>query len=128
MAEGLNENGRDSIVTDYQGGDIHLCSSTLNDSDGGTALSSASEVVESTADGDWSITVDNTAGTAKLELASDIDFGDPGDFVLEAIVLESSVDGDEFIFDNSPQGDTDLTGDGTYIQEAGSFTYDFGGE
>ena len=128
MTEGLNENGRDSIVTDYQGGDIHLCSSTLNDGDDGSALSSASETVESTADGDWSITVDGTDGTTELELDSDIDFGDPGDFVLEAIVLESSVDGDEFIFDNNPQGDTDLTGDGTFTLEAGNFTYDLGAE
>ena len=128
MTEGLNENGRDSIVTDYQGGDIHLCSSNLSDGDGGSALSSASETVESTADGDWSITVDSGVGETTLELAADIDFGDPGNFVLEAIVLESSVDGDEFIFDNSPQGDTDLTGDGTFTLEAGNFTYDLGGE
>lgn len=128
MVEGQNQNSRADKASEFQGGTVHLLSTAIGDSDGDTELQTNSEASAATADGDWSITADNTAGTTVLENTSAIDFGQPSGFTVSQIVIQSTSTVDNLILDPSPSGDTDLSGDGTVTIEANQLSYTFGGE
>lgn len=126
MVQGQNQQSRNDKATEFQGGTVHLLSSSNAISDDATTISSNASTT--TADGDWSITHDNSAGTTVLENANSIDFGGVSGFTIDQIVIESSSTSGNFILDDSPSGDTDLSGDGDVSIEAGDLTYTFGGE
>lgn len=131
MVEGANQTSRNDYVNNFKtdganGPTVHLVSSSNENADSDTTISSDSST--STAPSDWSITHDNAAGTTKLENTSSIDFGSPSGFVVTQIVVESPNNSSEFIIDNSPSGDTDLSGDGSTSIPSGSLSYTFGGE
>lgn len=126
MVEGQNQQSRNDKATEFQGGDVHLLDSNNAIADGDTTISP--NATASTADSDWSITHDNSAGTTTLENANDIDFGEPSGFTIDQIVVESPATSGNFIIDNAPNGDTDLSGDGSTSIPAGDLTYTFGSE
>jgi len=126
MVEGQNQQSRNDIATEFQGGTVHLCSSANAISDSATSITS--DASASTADSDWTISHDNTNGTTTLENSASIDFGSPSGFVIDQIVIESSATSGNFIIDDSPSGDTDLSGDGSTSIPAGDLTYTFGGQ
>jgi len=126
MVEGQNQQSRNDKATEFQGGTVHLLDSTNAINDGATSITSNTSA--STADGDWSISHDNTAGTTTLENSAPIEFGQVSGFVLDQVVVESASTSGNFIIDDSPSGDTDFSGDGSVTIEGGSLTYTFGGE
>jgi len=126
MVEGQNQQSRNDKATEFQGGTVHLCSSSNAISDSATTISSNASA--STTDSDWTITHDNTAGTTTLENANSIDFGSVSGFTIDQIVIESPSTTGNFIIDDSPTGDTDLSGDGDTSIPAGNLTYTFGSE
>jgi len=138
MVEGQNQQSRNDIATEFQGGTVHLCSSANAISDSATSITS--DASASTADGDWTISHDNTNGTTTLENSASIDFGSPSGFVIDQIVIEpsplrsvsplaeSSMMKLPAVADDSPSGDTDLSGDGSTSIPAGDLTYTFGGQ
>lgn len=126
MVQGQNQQSRDDKATEYQGGTVHLLSSSNAVSDSASTISS--DASATTADSDWSITHDNVSGTTTLENAAEIGLGSPSGFVIDQIVIESSTTSGNFIIDDSPAGDTDLSGDGSTSIPVGQVTYTFGGE
>jgi len=128
MVEGQNQNSRTTTAQEYQGGTVHLLDTTLSDGDGDSALSSNSEASTTTADSDWAITHDNGAGTTTLTNSSAIDFGSVSGFTVNQIVLESSTTAGNFLIDNSPSGDVNLSGSGSARIEAGQLSYTLGSE
>lgn len=126
MVEGQNQQSRNDKASEFQGGDVHLLSSTNAIADSDTTISP--DATASTADSDWSISHDNSAGTTTLENVNSIDFGEPSGFTIDQIVVESPATSGNFIIDNSPSGDTDLSGDGSTSIEAGDLSYAFGSE
>jgi hypothetical protein len=124
--EGQNQQSRNDKATEFQGGTVHLNSSSNAISDSTTTISSNASAT--TADTDWSISHDNTNGVTTLENVNEIEFGSPSGFVIDQIVIESPATTGNFIIDNSPTGDTDLAGDGSVSFPAGDLTYTFGGE
>lgn len=126
MVEGQNQQSRNETATEYQGGTVHLLDSGNAISDSATTISSNASTT--TADGDWTITHDNTAGTTTLENTNSIDFGSPSGFTIDQIVIESSTTSGDFIIDDTPTGDVDLSGDGSTSIPAGDLIYTFGGE
>ena len=126
MVEGLNEAKREEIAQEFVGGTVHLLDSANAVADGDTSISSNASA--STDDGQWTVTHDNSNGTTTLENSEDINMGEPSGFTIDQIVIESSVDSSDFIIDDSPSGDTDLSGDGSTSLPAGDVSYTFGGE
>jgi hypothetical protein len=126
MVQGQNQQSRNDKATEFQGGTVHLNSSSNAISDSATTISSNASAT--TADTDWSISHDNTNGVTTLENVNEIGFGSPSGFVIDQIVLESSSTTGNFIIDDNPSGDTDLAGDGTTSIPSGDLTYTFGGE
>jgi len=124
MTDGLYRASRNDIATEFQGSTIHLLSTELSDTAGTTELNNNSEASQTTADGDWSISHDGTAGTTTLELSNSIDFGSPSGFTVADIVLESGSGG--LLGIDNPSGDLDLSGDGTLTIEANTLSYTFG--
>lgn len=124
--EGQNQQSRVEKANEFQGGTVHLLSSTNAISDNATTITSNASA--STTDSDWTISNDNTNGTTTLENANSIGFGTPSGFVIDQIVIESSSTSGNFIIDNGPTGDTDLSGDGTVSIPAGDLSYTFGSE
>jgi hypothetical protein len=128
MVEGQNQTARNSTATEYEGATVHLMSTAVGDNATSTEVSNNSGASASTAAGDWSISHDNTNGTTTLTNSADIDFGSPSGFVIKQIVIQSPNNSDKFLIDNSPSGDTDLSGDGTTTINSGDLVYTFGGE
>lgn len=128
MVEGQNQNAREAKAQEFEGGEVHLLGTAIGDGDGDTELTNNSEASSTTADADWSITSDNTAGTTTLENTSDINFGQTPDFTLDQVVVESTATTGEFLLDDSPTGDTDLTGDGESTIKSGEISYTLGSE
>ena len=126
MVKGQNQQSRNEKATEFQGGTVHLLDSTNAISDGATTISSNASL--STSDGDWSINHDNTEGTTTLENSSAIEFGPTSGFVVDQIVVESSSTSGNYIIDDSPSGDSDLSGDGDVSIPSGNLSYTFGGE
>ena len=126
MVQGQNQQSRNDKATEFQGGTVHLLDSTNAISDSDTTISS--NVSATTADSDWTISHDNANGTTTLENSNDIEFGSPSGFVIDQIVIESPETSGNFIIDNSPSGDTDLSGDGSTSIPANDLTYTFGSE
>jgi len=126
MPEGANQSARNSYVNQFVGGTVHLLSSANAVADGDTTITSDASTTTATAD--WAVTHDNANGTTKLENVNEISFGSPSGFVVDQIVIESPNDSTEFIIDNSPSGDTDLSGDGSTSIPAGNLSYTFGSE
>jgi len=126
MVEGQNQQSRNDKATEFQGGTVHLLDSTNAISDSATTISSNASA--STTDSDWTITHDNTAGTTTLENANSIDFGAVSGFSIDQIVIESPSTTGNFIIDDSPSGDTDLSGDGDTSIPSGSLSYTLGSE
>jgi len=126
MVEGQNQQSRNDKATEFQGGTVHLLDSTNAIADDATTISSNEQTT--TADSDWSITHDNTAGTTTLENSADIAFGAVSGFTLDQVVVESSSTAGNFIIDDSPTGDTDFSGDGDVTINAGELSYTLGGE
>jgi len=126
MVEGQNQQSRNDKATEFQGGTVHLLDSTNAISDSETTISSNASA--STTDSDWTITHDNTAGTTTLENANSIDFGAVSGFSIDQIVIESPSTTGNFIIDDAPTGDTDLSGDGDTSIPVGNLTYTFGSE
>ena len=127
MVEGQNQFSREAVAEEFTGADVKLLSTDPSDDVTNSTLSNV-EATETTSDSDWSITSDNTAGTTTLQTTSDIAFGSTPSFTLDAIVLQSTGTVDDMIIDDSPTGDTDLTGDGDLTISAGNISYTFGGE
>lgn len=127
MVKGQNQFSREAVAGEFKGADVKLLSTDPSDDVTNSTLSNV-EASETTTDSDWSITSDNTAGTTTLQTTSDIAFGSTPDFTLDAIVLQSTGTVDDMIIDDSPTGDTDLTGDGDLTISAGNISYTFGGE
>jgi hypothetical protein len=128
MVEGQNQTARNATATEYEGATVHLMSTAVGDSATSTEVSNNSGASASTAAGDWSITHDNANGTTTLENTAKIDFGSPSGFTIAQIIVQSPTNTDKFLIDNSPSGDTDLSGDGTTSINAGDLSYTFGGE
>jgi len=126
MVEGQNQQSREEKATEFQGGDVLLLDSTNAISDGDT--SATANETATTADGDWAISNDNTAGTTTLENSADINFGQTGDFVIAQILVESSSTSGNYLIDDNPTGDTDLSGDGEFTIQANNLTYTLGSE
>jgi len=126
MVEGGNQASRQSYLSQLQGGTVHLLSSANAASDADTTLSSDAQTT--TASGDWTITHDNGNGTSTLENTDSIDFGSPSGFVIDQIAIQNPNESQEFLIDNSPTGDTDLSGDGSTSLPAGNASFTFGGE
>lgn len=126
MVEGGNQASRQAYLSQFQGGTVHLLSSANAASDADTTLSSDAQAT--TATGDWTITHDNTNGTSTLENTASIDFGSPSGFVIDQIAIQNPNDSQEFLIDNSPTGDTDLSGDGSTSLPASNASFTFGGE
>ena len=126
MVEGQNQQSRNDKASEFQGGIVHLCSSENAIADEDTTIDSDAEA--STSDSDWSISHDNANGTTTLQNTSDIDFGSPSGFTIDQIVIESTSTTGNFIIDNGPTGDTDLSGDGSTFIEVGDLSYTFGSE
>ena len=126
MVEGQNQQSRNDKATEFQGGTVHLLDSTNAISDSATTISSNAS--ETTADSDWTITHDNTDGTTTLENENEIEFGSVSGFTIDQIVVESPSTTGNFIIDNSPSGDTDLSGDGSTSIPANDLSYTFGSQ
>jgi len=126
MVEGQNQQSRNDKATEFQGGTVHLLDSANAISDSATTISSNASAT--TADSDWTISHDNSNGTTTLENANEIGFGSPSGFVIDQIVVESPQTSGNFIIDNSPSGDTDLSGDGSTSIPANDLSYTFGSE
>jgi len=126
MVNGQNQQSRNEKATEFQGGTVHINDSTNAISDSETSISSNASA--STADSDWTITHDNANGTTTLENSNEIGFGSPSGFTIDQIVIESPSTTGNFIIDDSPTGDTDLSGDGSLSIPAGNLTYTFGSE
>ena len=126
MPNGQNQQSRNDKATEFQGGTVHLVDADSALADDDTTI--ASNESETTADGDWTITHDNVSGTTTLENAASIDFGQTSDFVIDQIVVESTDTAGNYLIDNDPSGDLDLSGDGTFVLETGNVTFELGGE
>jgi hypothetical protein len=126
MVEGQNQQSRNGKATEFEGGTVHLLDSTNALADDSTTITSNAS--ETTATSDWSIIHDNSTGTTTLENSNSIDFGDISGFTIDQVVVESSATSGNFIIDNSPTGDLDLSGDGTTSIPANDLTYTFGSE
>jgi len=126
MVEGQNQQAREETAAEFQGGDVLLLSSTNAIADSDTTAT-ANETA-TTVDGDWSITSDNANGTTTLENSSVIDFGQTSDFVIDQILVEDSAATGNYLIEDNPTGDTDLSGDGEFTIEVGNLTYTLGGE
>jgi len=126
MVQGQNQQSRNDKATEFQGGTVHILDSTNAISDSATTISSNASAT--TADADWSITHDNTNGTTTLENVNSIGFGSVSGFTIDQIVVESSSTTGNFIIDDTPTGDTDLSGDGDTSIPANNLTYTFGAE
>ncbi len=127
MVKGQNQASRNDKATQFKGAEVNLLSTAPADDVTNSTLSNVESSL-STSDTDWSISHDNTAGTTTLTTTSDLNFGSTPDFTLSAIVLQATGTSDDMIIDDSPTGDTDLTGDGELTISAGSITYTFGGQ
>lgn len=126
MVQGQNQQSRNDKATEFQGGTVHLLSSSNAISDSATTISSNASTT--TSDSDWSISHDNTAGTTTLDNANTIDFGSVSGFTIDQIVIESASTSGNFIIDDGPTGDTDLSGDGDVSINAGDLSYTLGSE
>lgn len=126
MVEGANQSARQGYVSQFEGATVHLLDSTNAVGDSATTISSNAQTT--TATGDWTITHDNSTGTTTLENSASIDFGSPSGFTVDQIVVQNPNTAGEFIIDNSPSGDTNLSGDGTTTIPSGNLSYTFGGE
>lgn len=126
MVEGQNQQSRNDKATEFQGGTLHLLSSTNAISDGATSITSDESL--STANTDWSISHDNSAGTTTLQNSSELNFGSTSSFTIAQIVLESSSTTGNFLIDDTPTGDTDLSGDGQTKFPSGNFSFTLGSE
>jgi hypothetical protein len=124
--KGQNQQSRFEKAAEFQGGTVHLLDSSNAISDSATSI--ASNASSSTADSDWSITNDNITGTTTLENVNSIGFGSASGFVIDQIVIESSATTGNFIIDNSPTGDIDLSGDGSLSLPAGDLSYVLGSQ
>jgi hypothetical protein len=126
MVEGQNQQSRNDKATEFQGGTLHLLSGGNAISDGATSITSDESL--STADSDWSISHDNSAGTTTLQNSSELNFGSTSSFTIAQIVLESSSTAGNYLIDDNPTGDTDLSGDGQTKFPSGNFSFTLGGE
>ena len=126
MVEGQNQQSRNDKATEFQGGTVHLVDSTNALADDATTITSNESLT--TVDDDWTITHDNTAGTTTLENANALDYGETGSFTIAQVVVESPSTTGNFLIDDDPSGDLDLSGDGTFTIEEGNLTYTLGGE
>ena len=126
MPNGQNQQSRNDKATEFQGGTVHLVDEESALADDDTTI--ASNESETTADDDWTITHNNVAGTTTLKNAVSIDFGETSDFVIDQIVVESTDTAGNYLIDNDPTGDLDLSGDGTFTIEEGDLTYTLGDE
>lgn len=127
MVKGINQKARNVLATEFKGATVKLLSADPADDVTDSTLSNV-EGSQTTADADWSISHDNTAGTTTLQNVNSVDFGSTPDFTLDAIVLQSTGNIDRMIIDDEPSGDTDLTGSGSLSFGAGDLTYTFGGQ
>jgi len=126
MVDGQNQQSRNEKAAEFQGGTVHLLDSNNAIADDATTISPNAS--ETTTDSDWSISHDNGAGTTTLENVTEVDFGSVSGFSIDQVVIESPSTTGNFIIDDSPSGDTDLSGDGTTKFNAGDLSYTFGGQ
>jgi hypothetical protein len=71
---------------------------------------------------------DHPNGTTTLAQTASIAFRAVSAFTIDQIVIESASTSGNFIIDDSPSGDTDLSGDGDTSIPSGNLSYTFGGE
>jgi len=136
MVQGINQNKRNEIASDYQtdgtnGATVYLVGSTSAVNDGATSAPSTSNsdvASASTNPGDWSITHDNTSGTSTLTNSADIGFGSVSGFTVVQILIESPNNASNLIIDDSPSGDTDLSGSGDVSVPSGNLSYTLGSQ
>ena len=128
MVEGQNQSGRQSTVTKFVGGDVHLIASTdeVVDDDTPTELDEKSQAVETTASGDWTTSDDNSAGTTTLENAAEIDFGAQDGYTHTQTVVEAT-DGSDSLLLIPEDSENEFTGE-TFSYPSGSLSYTLGGE
>ncbi len=128
MVQGQNQTGRQSTVSKYIGGTVHLIaqSNEIADSDTATELSNKSQASITTSDSDWTTTVDNTAGTTTLENAAELSFGSQDGYTHTQTVIQNPSNNDEFIIavEDSPN---EFTGE-QFFYPAGSLAFTLGGE
>jgi hypothetical protein len=128
MVEGQNQTGRNAVATEFEGGTVHLLETTIGDNATSTELTNNSEASATTQATDWTISHDNTAGTTTLENSAVIDFGSISGFTVNQVVVESPNNADRLLLDDSPTGDTGLSGTGDTTIEANELTFTLGGE
>jgi len=124
MVEGANQSARNSYVSQFTGGTVHLLSSSNAVADGDTTFTS--DASATTATSDWTITHDNSTGETTLENVNEISLGSPSGFIVDQIVIQNPNDSTKFVIVSNPTGDTDLSGDGTTSFSSGSLSYTFG--
>lgn len=124
MVNGQNQQTRNEMAQEFQGGTIHLLDSSNAVSDSDTSLTSNASV--DTADDVWSISHDSQNGTTTLQNTSAIEFGAVNGFVVDQIVLESTETNGNYLIESAPSNATDLSGDGETTIESGNFTNTFG--
>jgi len=126
MVEGQNQQSRNDKATEFKGGTVHFLDSNNAIDDTDTTITPNASV--STSDSDWGIVHDNAAGTTELENVNPIDFGAVSGFTVDQVVIESPTTSGNYIIDNNPSGDVDLSGDGSTTIPATSLNYTFGSE
>lgn len=126
MPEGLNQNARESEINNYTDGDLHLCTTAIEDSDGETELTTKSAKSISVSAADFTLTSDTVAGTSQLVNQADLEFGSTDIGVVEDVVLQHATELDKFIIGEDPDN-PDLTGENYTILQ-GDFEYTLGGE
>lgn len=126
MVKGQNQQSRNDKAAEFEGGTVHINSSSNAISDSATSISSNASAA--TSNSDWSISHDNANGTTTLENVNDIDFGSVTGFTIDQIVIESPNTSGNFIIDDAPTGDTDLSGDGSLTIPSNNLSYTFGGQ
>lgn len=124
MSDGQTQQSRNDTALEYQGGRVHLLDATNAISDSATTINSNAST--QTADSDWSISHDNTAGTTTLENSKPIEFGAVSGFTVSQVVVESTETAGNYLVDNDPSDDLDLSGDGEVVIETRDISYTFG--
>lgn len=110
---GFNESAAQSAaeVITSGGVTIHLCTTTLNYSDGATAVSSASASSANVAEADLTITTPSGfAGTTTIENDNEVAFGTVDAGTIVEIVIQNQNTGDIFVLADEPN-DPDTTGE-----------------
>lgn len=127
MVTGQNKISREDKITEFKGADVKLLSTVPSDGVDSLSLSNVKES-STTKTSDWNISHDNNSGTTVLSNTSEFTFSSVSNFILNAVVLQSTNNPDNMIIDDNPVGDIDLTKENKLVIPSGNIAYTFGGK